>query len=195
MADFSPYAVKSYYIIEVRTAWSGPFDLHTCESVMDARLSLASGSRTDTTPDRCNKEMLIFWDCFSDDDWSLATVTRILEFYFRMKTWIKSHLHVFPSCYLLPLQFIYLFFFPFHNRYSSVGIVTWSRAGMTSGQDISLFFTASRPALSLIQPPIQWIPRALSSRDKDTTHRHLVPRLRMGGNFPPLPRTFSRCGA
>jgi hypothetical protein len=56
---------------------------------------------------------------------------------------------------------------------------------------ISLFSAASRPALGPIQPPVQWVRRALSlgvkrSGRKLTTHLRLVPRLRMSAAIPPL---------
>jgi hypothetical protein len=50
------------------------------------------------------------------------------------------------------------------NRYSA-----WLRAGRVRGQSLSpgmgkifLFFTSPRPVPGLIQPPIQWVPGALS---------------------------------
>jgi hypothetical protein len=54
------------------------------------------------------------------------------------------------------------------------------------GLGISLFTTASRPALGATQPPIEWVLGALSLRVKRTTHLHLVPRSRMRGAIPPL---------
>jgi hypothetical protein len=53
------------------------------------------------------------------------------------------------------------------NRDSSVVIAT-GYTGSTAGVHIPeelrdfLYFTASRPALGPTQPPIQWVPRALS---------------------------------
>jgi hypothetical protein len=71
---------------------------------------------------------------------------------------------------------------------SSVGIVTGY--GL-DGQDLIpsrgtffLFSIASRPALGLTQPPIQWVPRTISPGKSDlgvklTTHPHLVLRARI----------------
>jgi hypothetical protein len=61
------------------------------------------------------------------------------------------------------------------------------------GLGIFLFTTASRPALGSTQPPIQWVPGALSlgcrgPGAKLTTHLHLAPRSRMRGAIPPLPQ-------
>jgi hypothetical protein len=55
------------------------------------------------------------------------------------------------------------------------------------GLGIFLFTTVSRKALGPTQPPIQWVPGALSRGVKLTTHLHLVPRSRMRGAIPPLP--------
>jgi hypothetical protein len=54
-------------------------------------------------------------------------------------------------------------------------------------------FTASRPALSPIHPPIRWVTDDLFLEERIrgvelTTHLHLVPRLKMRGAIPPLPR-------
>jgi hypothetical protein len=58
-----------------------------------------------------------------------------------------------------------------------------------------IFFypTASRPALGPTQPPIHWVPGALSLRVKRqevklTTHLHPGPSSRMLGAIPPLPQ-------
>jgi hypothetical protein len=53
------------------------------------------------------------------------------------------------------------------SLHSSVGIVTWLRAGRSGfesqqGLKIFLFATSSRPALGPTQPPIQGVPGALS---------------------------------
>jgi hypothetical protein len=54
----------------------------------------------------------------------------------------------------------------------------------------------SRPTLGSTQPPIQWVPRALSRGYsgrgvKLTTHLQLVPRSRKCGSIHPLPHTPS----
>jgi len=58
---------------------------------------------------------------------------------------------------------------------------------------ISFFTPASRPALGPTQPPIQWVPGALSLGVKwpgreAITHLHLMPRSRMRGAIPQLPQ-------
>jgi hypothetical protein len=60
---------------------------------------------------------------------------------------------------------------------------------------IFLFTTASRPALRPTQPPIQWVPGALSvgvkgSEREADAHPHLVLRSRMWGAIPPLQYAF-----
>jgi hypothetical protein len=53
---------------------------------------------------------------------------------------------------------------------------------------IFLFATVFIPPLGLIQPPIQWVPTALTLRVKWLEHEanHTRPRLRMHGDIPPL---------
>jgi hypothetical protein len=69
------------------------------------------------------------------------------------------------------------------------------------GLGFYLFTTASRPVLGPTQPPIQWVPRALSlavkrpGRETDHSHLHPVPKSRMRGSIPPLPNTPSWRGA
>jgi hypothetical protein len=78
-----------------------------------------------------------------------------------------------------------------------VGIATgWAvRVRFAAVQDFSI---ASRPTPGLTQPPIQWVPGALSPGVKRrgvklTTHTHLhpVPRSQKGGTIPPLPHMSS----
>jgi hypothetical protein len=72
------------------------------------------------------------------------------------------------------------------------GLDDWgSRVRFLAGLGIFLFITVSRTALGSIQPPIQWVPRALSLGVKRpgcelTTHLHLVPKSRMPGAIHPL---------
>jgi hypothetical protein len=66
------------------------------------------------------------------------------------------------------------------------------RYGLKAKLGIFLFTADSRPALGPTQPPIQWVPRALSVRVKRpgvklTTHIHLAPRSGMRGAIPPSP--------
>jgi hypothetical protein len=49
-----------------------------------------------------------------------------------------------------------------------------------------LFSAAVRLVMEPFQPPIQWVPGALSSGLKLNTNPHLEPRLRLGGAIPPL---------
>jgi hypothetical protein len=64
-----------------------------------------------------------------------------------------------------------------------VGIATGygldSRDSIPDRSKIFLLSIASRPAVKPTQPPIQWVPRALSLEVKLITHLHLVPKLRM----------------
>jgi hypothetical protein len=54
------------------------------------------------------------------------------------------------------------------TRDSSVGIATGWTAGVRfpARQEIYLFSTESRPVLESTQPPVQWVPGAISSRVK-----------------------------
>jgi hypothetical protein len=65
-----------------------------------------------------------------------------------------------------------------------LGIWVLARAGNF------LFTTTSTLALGPTQPPIQWVPEALSLGQvmKLTTHLHLAPRSRICGAIPPLPQ-------
>jgi hypothetical protein len=64
------------------------------------------------------------------------------------------------------------------------------------GPGIFLFSTASRPALGPTQPPIKWVPGALSSgikrpgREADHLPPLLMPRSRMRGAIPPPQYVF-----
>jgi hypothetical protein len=57
-------------------------------------------------------------------------------------------------------------------------------------QEVFLFPTASRPALELTQPHIQWVLGAISPVLKwlgyEADHAHLMLRLRMHGAIPPI---------
>jgi hypothetical protein len=80
------------------------------------------------------------------------------------------------------------------NRGSSVSIVTGYGLGFDPRQRQRIFpvTSASRPGLGPTQPPIQWVPRALSPGVKRgrgvmlTTHPLLVPRSGKRGAIPPL---------
>jgi hypothetical protein len=83
--------------------------------------------------------------------------------------------------------------------YLTYGLDDWgfeSREGL----GIILFTTSSRSALRPTQPPIHWVPGALSlgvrrpRREADHLSRS-VPRSRMRGAIPPLPNTPSWRGA
>jgi len=78
------------------------------------------------------------------------------------------------------------------NRYRNY-ITPWlDDRGFESQQELGIFFftTASRTALEPTQPPIQWIPGALSLGVKrsgcEADHSHLVPTSRMHGAIPPF---------
>jgi hypothetical protein len=83
------------------------------------------------------------------------------------------------------------------SRDSSVGIATGSTAGFDSrlGQEIFLYYTASRPALKPTQPPIQWVLGALSlgikqpGREADHSPPSTV-EVKNGGTRSPLPIRF-----
>jgi hypothetical protein len=66
---------------------------------------------------------------------------------------------------------------------------------------IFLFTTASRTALGPTQPPIQWVPGALSlgvnrsGREADHSSPSSAEVKRMRGAIPPLPNTPPWCGA
>jgi hypothetical protein len=65
-------------------------------------------------------------------------------------------------------------------------------AGGGGGLGIFIFTTASITAQGPTQPPIQWVPEAVSLGVKrlgrEADHSHLVPRPRMRGAIPPLPQ-------
>jgi hypothetical protein len=68
------------------------------------------------------------------------------------------------------------------------------------GEEISLFSTASRPGLGSTQPPIQWLPGALSPGMKRPEHEadHSTPssaEVKNDGDIPPLVHGFSWRGA
>jgi hypothetical protein len=79
-----------------------------------------------------------------------------------------------------------IFFLFLLTPWRGAGISQWSSAGLRGfesqqGLGIFLFITASIPALGPTQPPIQWVPGALSwgysgRGVKLTTHLLLVPR-------------------
>jgi hypothetical protein len=63
---------------------------------------------------------------------------------------------------------------------------------------IFLFATASRPALGLTKPPIQWVSGALSPGVKGPSreaHLRLVARIRMGEALSPILHTSSYRGS
>jgi len=85
------------------------------------------------------------------------------------------------------------------NRSSSVNIDSRLRAGRPGfdshqGDDgIFFYFTASGPALESTQPPIQWVPGALSPGGKVTWAcriLQLVMMLKLCGAVRPLPQSF-----
>jgi hypothetical protein len=93
----------------------------------------------------------------------------------------------------------------FTDRNSVVGIpMDYGLKGQESirGKVKSFFllFTASRPALGPAQPPIQWVPGALSSRVNRSEREvdHSPPssaKVKIGGAIPPLLHIHSRHNA
>jgi hypothetical protein len=73
--------------------------------------------------------------------------------------------------------------------------------GSSPGRVKNYYFSmSSRPALGSTQPPIQWVPGALSRGEsgrgvKLTTRLQLLPRSRKCGSIHPLPHTPSWRGA
>jgi hypothetical protein len=85
------------------------------------------------------------------------------------------------------------------TMWGRAGLTQWYSAGLRAdrgfesrqGLGIFLFATASRPALELTQPPVQWVPGFFPLGVKRTTHLRVVPRSRMREVTPPLPKTPS----
>jgi hypothetical protein len=78
------------------------------------------------------------------------------------------------------------------SRSSSVSIVSdygLDDRGSIPDRDRGFFlYPASRPALVPTQPPVQWIPGVKRGRGAIlTTHRHLMPRLRMSRSYTSSP--------
>jgi hypothetical protein len=103
-----------------------------------------------------------------------------------------------PQCAsIVPCHNIfYIFIFINRSRYSD-GLRA-GRPGRDSrqGQDIVLFFTASRPALGPTHPPVHWVPGALSPGVKRLRHEagNLPPsraEIKNGGVIPSLPHMCS----
>jgi hypothetical protein len=74
------------------------------------------------------------------------------------------------------------------------------RGSIPGRETIFLFSIASRPALGPIQPPIQWVPGAISPEVKRPGREagHLPPsnaEVKNGGAIPPLPDMSSWRGA
>jgi hypothetical protein len=61
-----------------------------------------------------------------------------------------------------------------------------------AGLRIFHFDTVSRPALGPTQPPIQWIPAALSlevkRREREADHSHLVPKSKNKWSYTSIPQ-------
>jgi hypothetical protein len=83
---------------------------------------------------------------------------------------------------------------------TTYGIATGLRAGRPEfnsrqGQEIFLYATASKPALGPTQPPIQWVPGALSEVKRPEREADRSPsssaEVKNGGAIPPLPHTSS----
>jgi hypothetical protein len=102
---------------------------------------------------------------------------------------------------LLNFQKQSVFHKPEHLRRYSNGLQT-GRPGFDSrqGQEILLFSTGPRPSLGPTQPPIQWVPGALSPGVKRSGRLagHLLPssaEVKNDGAISPSPLTFSCRGA
>jgi hypothetical protein len=92
----------------------------------------------------------------------------------------------------------------FRSQDSSVSIATGygldGQGSIWQKQEIFLYSTASRLALGLTQPPIQWVPGAFSLGVKQLGHEadHSPPSIaevKNGGPIPPLPNMSSWHGA
>jgi hypothetical protein len=101
--------------------------------------------------------------------------------------WEEQHL---LKCKYFKFWFIYLIFYELSSSFSIVSDYGLDGQGsIPDGQRIFPLTSASRPALGPNQPPVQWVPGALSPGVKHgqgvmlTTHPLLVPRLRKSRSY------------
>jgi hypothetical protein len=86
------------------------------------------------------------------------------------------------------------------HQYRDVLRAGWSEFHRRQRKELFLYSTESRPALKPTQPPIKWVPGAISSGAKQPGSEtdHSLPSsadVKNGGAILPLPHTFSCRGA
>jgi hypothetical protein len=79
------------------------------------------------------------------------------------------------------------------SQYSDRLPAGWPGFDSWQGQEIFLISTASKPALGLTQPPVQWVPGLFPWGQSDWSIKLATPpasaKVKNGGAIPPLPHT------
>jgi hypothetical protein len=125
-----------------------------------------------------------FLGCLSDMFWRIFRIRVIFLIVFILRSFVVSKSQNFfwlLSRFSVTLRLLRIFLFLILQRYRVKNFH---------------FSKSSRPALGSTQPPVQWVPGALSPGEstldvKLTTHLQLVPRSRKCGSIDPLPHTPS----